>query len=39
MRQQDRGNVGVVLQQIPLGDAVLRPEELIEVGQLELASF
>jgi hypothetical protein len=37
MRQQSRRNVGVVLQQIPLGDSLFRPKDLLEIGELEFA--
>ena len=37
VRQQDVGDVGVVLQQVALGDAEPRPERLREVGEPDLA--
>jgi hypothetical protein len=33
VRQQDRGDVGVVLNQVALGDAELGPERLVEIGE------
>ena len=36
VRQQHVGDVGVVLQQVALGEAELRPEELAEVGEPDL---
>ena len=38
MRQQHVRDVGVVLQQVALGQAELRPEHLAEVGQTDLAA-
>ena len=37
VRQQDRRDVGVVLDQVALGDAELGPEQLVEVGERDLA--
>ena len=37
VRQQHRRDVGVVLQQVALGEAELGPERLVEVGQLDFA--
>jgi hypothetical protein len=36
MWQKDRSDIGVVLEQIPLGVAQLRPENLVEIGQLHV---
>ena len=36
VRQQHVGHVGVVLEQIALGEAELRPEDLAEVGEPDL---
>ena len=33
VRQQQRGHVGVILNQIALGDFEFRPEKLIQVGE------
>jgi len=38
MREQERGNIGVVLQQIALGDGIFGPEELFEIGQMNRAT-
>jgi hypothetical protein len=44
VRQQDRRNIGIILQQIPLGDSALRPgelvepEEFVEMGELDFMS-
>ena len=35
MRQQEGGNIGVVLQQIALGDGIFGPEELLQIGQMD----
>src|SRR5437899_11751364 len=37
MGQQHRRNVGIVLQQVALGDADRRPEYLVEIGKTDLA--
>ena len=37
VRQQHRRDVGVVLEQVALGDAERGPERLVEVGELDLA--
>ena len=36
LRQRDRGDLPVVVDQVALGVAFLRPEDLVEVGQDEL---
>jgi hypothetical protein len=36
MREKDGSDIDIVLQQVPLGVAKLRPEDLLEVGYLYL---
>jgi hypothetical protein len=36
MREEDGSDVGIVLEEVPLGVAKLRPENLLEVGYLYL---
>ena len=38
VRQEHRRNVGVVLDQITLGDPLLLPEQLVEIGEPNVAS-
>src|SRR5438105_3410638 len=38
MRQQNGGDAGVILQQIPLGQPQLGPEDLFEIGELDGSS-
>ena len=35
VRQQQRRDVGVVLDQVALGNPALRPEQLVEVGEMD----
>ena len=35
MGQQHRRHVGVVLEKVALGDAQFRPEDLLQIGQLD----
>jgi hypothetical protein len=38
VRQQDRRNIRIILQQVPLGNSTLRPEDFVEVAEFDLTS-
>lgn len=39
VREQQRGHVGVVLDQVAFGDAALGPEQFVEVGEPDIAAI